>query len=334
MKTTELLALGLKKGRRYKVRFEQTTSKSWSVTHDLYFAGYILKNRQEPADSLKDILDDIIPIFNLPTKKGKMSDIRYDAKDTSPGNILSIELFEKPTALSFYDYDDESPVLQRLVDANEASEAADLVYTLEQQAVTEFQELVFEMGWLFPGKRILLNPDGGDELYASYEDNKGKEHIYATIVSVGTRGDGTITYELDTKDGLVEMNSEDNYVTPETYTLLLSETLTAIECADFIMDELNQNTFINTDDPYTAIPETDPKRHPVLSATGCLDHLKWRLWFDSLTVAEKQAVLGDLADEDDTEFELGDTWIHLDKTHQEAIFRAHAKKDKNRIEKS
>ena len=262
MTLAEFLSIGLKHGQKCKVTIQNPTDKKASV-FEVFFAGYRFYCNRTTGQTP----DDIIPVFNEPTKNGKMSNKRFRAEYCWLGNIVNIEPAESGQA---YLTKREVGGLDRAAMNSDARCRANLY------------DIVREMSTLFPGKKILIQPD----IQVCAIDYT-KHGCYACeIAAVYLDGDGQLVYDLGGNDYYAEAIPEKSVDPANSYAELLLSVLESIEDPVY-----GKEAFIHEKTPWDTIPDVDYDKTPALGAAKCLKALKHNRWFDSLPLEKKQEYL-------------------------------------------
>ncbi len=259
MTLAEFLSIGLNHGQKCKVTIQNPSDRKASV-YEVFFFGFRFYCYRTTGQTP----DDIIPVFNEPTKNGKMSSKRFHAEYCWLGNIVNIEPLNPGQA---HLTKREVCSLDRAAMGNDARCRASLY------------DIVREMNTLFPGKKILIQP--GTRVcaigYAKYD-------CYPVqIAAVYLDGDGQMVYDLSGDDYSAEAVPEKSVDPANSYAELLLSVLESIEDPVY-----GEESFIHEKTPWDAIPDVDYDKTPAIGAAKCMKTLKQNRWFDSLPLEKKQ----------------------------------------------
>ena len=255
MTILEFMALGLIHGHKYTVTFKNpATDKPEKET--LFFNGYSCYAGKNVVRNNNDI----VPVFNLPTKNGKMSRNQFVKFTTRAEEILEVETGDDTETIGY----DET--FQHALDA------------IEKRSRNQLLAIVREMDHLFPGKKILLDPDDRVCSVRYYKYDCTSTEINAIWIN-----NGKVVLDVegnDDNDNGVPFVSVD----PNSYAELLQNVMQNI-----LYPYMGENSFVDENTRYEDIPEPEP--NSILARTECILMLKCHYWFRQLPFQKKQEII-------------------------------------------
>lgn len=260
MTLIEFLSLDIKQGQKVTLHLKAPHSDATEGI-PAFFYGF----RNYAYHGVAHGADEIIPVFNKVSSRGKKLRAHLD-QSTWLDEIAYIEV---------QDGNDRPKT------AEEASSLLSATENLEQAAQRQVHDILKEMSTLFPGKRILLGPDGYI-VQADYYLKYGCDSGY--VDSAGWE-DGAPAYGLSLSCEHVDRAATGSFRV--LWQDMLHSLLQAIE--DPIVEDCDKKNFVDTDTmTWKDIPLPDPKTCPVLDACGSLHALRANLWFKGLSDRQKR----------------------------------------------
>lgn len=276
MTLSELLSLGMQYGHPYQVTI-QTPCDETPSAETLFFAGFRIKNARNTADDATDI----VPIFNLPNRSGKMGRHRREGLSTFLEFIHDIQPLE-----TIHGVDDTG--IPSSVD--EAASLARTIGNTNNAALNALRILLTEIGILFPGRAVRLD-DGNNPIGCTLYGKHGVKGC--TILAVRADDNHDIVFDVQTDDGDTDFGLGEEDVAPQNYAYLLAEVMRCIAKPRFPreQDDVTIETFIGDGTAPEDIPSVDEpadaSRYPALRRSLLLDELRGNIWFAHLTDTAK-----------------------------------------------